>query len=241
MTRKVTQTGGNRQIILNCSVVGSYNKINIKEFQFNNNPSYSCSKFRPKAPKDGTNTPYTRRLDDSTTCQLIIPHATKADFTEYRCRVKFQIQIRYIYTVSVQWCYLWSKITIPYEDIFTTTLFGENPTTSPPRQLLTTTYSGELEARNTTPDEIFVIQNDRSNTITKIEAFIIGGVLLVSLIAMVIVVKAMKYSCQRIKRQPPINNQQLFECLLNVIQQREGTYNVHVIHRDLHNLCNKRG
>ena len=122
--------------------------------------------------------------------------------------------------------YLWSEKTIPYEDVSTTTLFEESPTTSPPRELLTTTHSEE--ARVTTPDEIFAIQNDLSNTVTKTEAFVIGGILLVSLIATVIVVKAMKYSCQRIRRQPPnevhINNQQLFECLLNVIQQREGTY-----------------
>ena len=223
LTGQVTQTGGNWQIILNCSVVGSYNKKNIKEFQFNDNQSYSCSKIRPpKALKDGTDTPYTRLLDDGTTCQLIIPKATKANFINYRCRVKFRIQIRYMYVVYVRFCYLWSEKTITYKAVFMTTPFGQSPNTIPLRERLTTIPSGE--ARITT----FIIQNDRSNTVTKTEAFVIGGILLVSLIATVIVVKAMKYSCQRVRRQPPnevhINNQQLFECLLNVIQQREGTY-----------------
>ena len=46
------------------------------------------------------------------------------------------------------------------------------------------------------------------------EAFAIGGILLVSIIATVIVVEAMKYSCQRIRRQQHIYNEQLNENLL---------------------------
>ena len=214
LTGQVIQTGGNRQIILNCSVVGSYNKNNIKEFKFNDNPSYSCSKIRP--PK------YAHLLDDGTTCQLIIPKATKANFKNYRCRVKFQIQkTRYI-----RYCYLLSEITIHYENVFTTT---------PSEEPLMTTHS--RAGRITTPEEIFINESDLPNTVETF-LIVIGALLTVIVIVVatviviviVIVVIATVYLRQRTRRQPRtevyniIYNPQLSAPLLNVIQPREGTY-----------------
>ena len=200
--------GENRQIILNCSVAGFYNKNSIKEFQFNDNPLYSCSKTGwSKVPKGSANTPYTRLLDDGTTCQLIIPKATEADFINHRCRVKFQIGFK-------QSCYLLSE---PYEAPSITILTGEPLMTTNPG----VTPTAILE-------EVFRTGGNDPNTVTKIEAFAISGVVLVSIIVTVIVVAVIKYSCQRKRRQLPmevhlhVNNPQLLEHLLNVAQQGEG-------------------
>lgn len=107
MKGQVTEKG---HIILNCSIIGSYNKNNIKDFQFNDDPSYLCDK-KPTVPNDST-TPYVRPLDDGTTCQLIIPKPANADYTNYRCRVRIKRQ--------AQSCYLSSDtITIdPYEGVY---------------------------------------------------------------------------------------------------------------------------
>ena len=207
------QISENRQIILNCSVIGSYNKKDVQKFQFNNNPSHSCTKTT-KVPNDSTNTPYVRLLDDGTTCQLTIPKATNANYTKHRCRVRIKH--------PTQLCFFRSEITIPYKEVFTTTRFGEFSATISSEESFTTTHS--KAARITTPDETLLDENDPSNYITKTEVFSIGGTILVSLIVtvtVVIVVTAVNY---QFKRQPQMQVQENnAEHLLNVIQPR-GTY-----------------
>lgn len=91
LTDHVQQTGKNKQLILNCSVTGIHNISNVVEFRFNDEKSYSCTKTGwPNEPEGNTDKPYVQ-LMDNTTCQLIIPNAAKADFTDYYCRVKLAL------------------------------------------------------------------------------------------------------------------------------------------------------
>ena len=205
MTGQITE---NRRIILNCSVIGSYNEKDIQKFQFNSNPSHSCTKTT-KASNNSKKKPYVRRLDDGTTCQLIIPKATNAKYAKHQCRVRIKH--------TTQLCFFQSEIIISYKEEFTTTLsatvFSEETFT---------TYS--TAARITTPDETLIDENDPSNHVTKTEIFLFGGTILVSLIVtvtVVIVITAVNY---QFRRQPQVqvreNNAQP---LLNVIQPR-GTH-----------------
>lgn len=91
LTDHVQQTGKNKQLILNCSVTGIHNISNVVEIRFNDEKSYSCTKTGwPNEPEGNTDKPYVQ-LMDNTTCQLIIPNAAKADFTDYYCRVKLAL------------------------------------------------------------------------------------------------------------------------------------------------------
>ena len=103
----VTEEG---QIILNCSIIGSHNKNIINDFQFNDKPSYLCDgKTTAPTCNHSTSTPYVCLLDDDTTCQLIIPSPTNADYTNYRCRVRIRPQ--------AQTCYSDTITISPYEGV----------------------------------------------------------------------------------------------------------------------------
>ena len=99
MKGNVTEKG---QIILNCSIIGSHNKNIINDFQFNDKPSYLCDR-KTTAPtcNHSTSTPYVCLLDDGTTCQLIIPSPTNADYTNYRCRVGIRPQAQTCYSDTI--------------------------------------------------------------------------------------------------------------------------------------------
>lgn len=201
---QVIQTGENKQIILNCSVTGVYNTNDITEFQFNDDDSSLCRKTRQLSESEGrTDKPYTQLLNDGTTCQLIIPKATKADFVGYQCQVKLQFP-------TGRYCYILSETIIPYEEVQTTTLSGE-----------------EL-----TPGEVFItttdmLLNDSSSIIITIKAEIIDAIVIIVaivavvaivLIVAVVVVKAMKYFCKYRQHVPRLPDR-----LLDNEERREGT------------------
>lgn len=192
----------------------------IMNFQFNNNPSYSCN-TTTKAPNHSTNTPYARLLDDETTCQLIIPNATTTDYRKYQCQV--------IITHTQQKegsCFLQSKeITIqnPYKE-FTTILNGEFSTTPPSEESLSTMIHSKA-AQATTPEETSINENDRSNHVTKTEIFSIGGIILASLLAIIVILLVVTAVNYRFRRKPRIEDQENnAEHLPNVIRQGEGMY-----------------
>ena len=92
MTGQVIQTGENRQIIFNCSVVGIHNTNTVLEFRFNDDKSYSCRKKRwPYEPEDNRDKPHAHLLDDNTTCQLLIPNAIITHLEDYYCRAELWI------------------------------------------------------------------------------------------------------------------------------------------------------
>ena len=119
MTGHVIQTGENRQIILNCSVVGIHNTNTVLEFRFNDDKSYSCRKKKwPYEPEDNRDKPHAHLLDDNTTCQLLIPNAIITHLEDYYCRVELWIWPE----EGQSSCYLLSKTVTLSEASITDTI-----------------------------------------------------------------------------------------------------------------------